>query len=107
VGRVWQGKTTLANAHAYQEHLRKETLPGLQSIEGFEVAFVLRRPQPDGVDFVVLTVWASQDAIHAFAGRDAERAVIPHAAASVLEAWDERATHYEVALVVAPGPRES
>lgn len=96
------GRTTFANAHPYQEHLRRETLPGLQAIEGFEGAFVLRRVDGDDVEFLVLTLWASQDAIHAFAGRDAEQAVIPAAAAQVLKQWDERATHYEVALTAQP-----
>ena len=101
VGRVWQGRTTLANAHPYQEHLRKETLPGLQAIEGFEQALVLRRVAGDDVEFLVLTLWASQDAIHAFAGQDAELAVIPQAAERVLKEWDDRARHFELALAVA------
>jgi heme-degrading monooxygenase HmoA len=100
VGRVWRGRTTLRNAHAYQEHLRKETLPGLHAIDGFEGAYVLRRVEGDQIAFLVLTLWASQDAIHSFAGRDAERTVIPDGAASVLAHWDERATHYDVALTM-------
>lgn len=102
VGRVWQGRTTVADAHAYQEHLSKETLPGLQAIEGFEQALVLRRiAGDDDVEFLVLTFWASRDAIHAFAGEDAERAVIPQAAQQVLKERDDRARHFEVALTVS------
>jgi heme-degrading monooxygenase HmoA len=101
IGRAWQGRTTFANAHAYQEHLRKTTLPGLQAIEGFEQAFVLRRiTSDDDVEFLVLTLWASQDAILAFAGDDAERAVIPQAAEQVLKEWDDRARHFDIALTV-------
>jgi heme-degrading monooxygenase HmoA len=102
IARVWQGRTTDANAHAYQEHLRDETLPLLQAIAGFDGAFVLRRVDDDDVEFLVLTLWSSQDAIHAFAGRDAERAVVPPAAAHVLKQWDDRALHYEVALTAQP-----
>ena len=101
VGRVWQGSTTFTNAHAYQEHLRKETLPALRGIEGFEQALVLRRiAAEDEIEFLVLTLWASQDAIHDFAGEDAERAVIPRVAAQVLKEWDERARHFVVVLNV-------
>jgi heme-degrading monooxygenase HmoA len=102
IGRVWQGQTTFADAHAYQEHLRTETLPGLRAIDGFAGAFVLRRVADEEVEFLVLTLWASHDAILAFAGRDPERAVIPAAATQVLKHWDERATHYEVALTAQP-----
>jgi heme-degrading monooxygenase HmoA len=104
VGRVWHGRTSLANAHAYQEHLRNETLPGLRAIEGFEQAIVLRRVADQAAEFLVFTLWASQDAVHAFAGEDAERAVIPTAAAQVLSQWDERASHYEVALMITGLP---
>ena len=99
VGRVWRGRTTFADAQAYQEHLRTETLPGLQAIEGFEQALVLRRVAgDDDVEFLVLTLWASEDAIHGFAGEDAERAVIPRAAERVLKEWEHRARHFELAL---------
>ena len=96
IGRLWHGRTTFANAHPYQEHLRTETLPGLTGIGGFQGAYVLKRVDPGGVEFLVLTLWASEEAIHAFAGPDTERAVIPAAAEELLAEWDERATHYEV-----------
>lgn len=98
VGRLWRGRTTFANAHPYQEHLRKATLPGLGQIDGFRGAYVLKRIAREDVEFVVLTLWASQDAIQAFAGRDAERAVIPPEAQQLLAQSDEHATHFEVAL---------
>jgi heme-degrading monooxygenase HmoA len=98
IGRLWHGRTTFANAHPYQEHLRRETLPGLTAIDGFQGAYVLKHVGSDAVEFLVLTLWASEDAIHAFAGPDATLAVIPAAAEQLLEQWDERATHYEVVL---------
>ena len=98
VGRLWRGRTRFANAHPYEQHLQRETLPGLTAIEGFRGAYVLRRTDEHDVEFVVLTLWSSRDAIRTFAGRDADRAVIPAAAAQLLAEWDERATHYEVVL---------
>lgn len=102
VGRLWRGRTSFANAHAYQEHLRKATLPAMREIDGFHGAYVLKRIDSEDVEFITLTLWASQDAIHAFAGRDAERAVIPPAAEQVLKHWDERVIHYEIALEDLP-----
>jgi heme-degrading monooxygenase HmoA len=91
------------NANAYEEHLRAETLPRLTELDGFENAFVLKRAADRGVEFLVLTLWASREAITAFAGDDAERAVIPDVAAELLDRWDERATHYELVLVTLGG----
>jgi heme-degrading monooxygenase HmoA len=102
VARLWRGRTTLANAHPYEEHLRTETLPALGAIQGFRRGYVLKHVDDQGAAFVVVTLWDSQDAIHAFAGPDAELAVIPPAAARVLAEWDERAVHYEVALEYEP-----
>jgi heme-degrading monooxygenase HmoA len=98
VARVWRGRTTLANARPYEEHLRTETLPALGAIEGFRHAYVLKQVDAGEAAFLVVTLWDSLGAIHAFAGSDAEQAVIPPAAAQVLAQWDERAVHYEVAL---------
>jgi heme-degrading monooxygenase HmoA len=76
----------------------------LTAIEGFQGAYVLKRDRNGAVEFLVLTLWASEDAIHAFAGPDAELAVIPAAAEQLLAQWDERATHYEVVLASRSEP---
>ena len=43
-----------------------------------------------------LTLWNSWDAVRAFAGDDAETAVVPDEARAVLSRWDERSAHYEL-----------
>jgi heme-degrading monooxygenase HmoA len=58
----------------------------------------LRRDSADRVEFAVLTLWESLAAIRTFAGDDHETAVIPPAARRVLGGFDERVTHYEVAI---------
>ena len=103
VARVWRGRTAHADAEAYFEHLRTQTLPALEELDGFVDAFVLRQTGADGDDFVVVTIWSSRQAIHGFAGDDAERAVIPPAAARLLERWEERASHFDVALATNDG----
>jgi hypothetical protein len=50
------------------------------------------------VEIVVVTWWASLDAIRAFAGADVERAVVDPEVRPLLSAWDDRVTHYEIAL---------
>jgi heme-degrading monooxygenase HmoA len=104
IGRLWHGWTTADDAPRYEEHLRRETFPSLRAIEGYADGYVLRRDSGDRVDFAVLTLWDSLESIRAFAGDDYETAVVPAAARRVLRGFDERVTHYEVAI---SGARES
>jgi heme-degrading monooxygenase HmoA len=98
IGRVWRGVAAHASADAYEGHLRTQTIPELDRIDGFAGSYVLRRPIEEGVEFVVLTLWASADAIRAFAGSDYDVAVVPEEARRLLLRFDERADHFEVAI---------
>lgn len=98
IARLWRGTCAPANADAYEDHLLRATLPALREIAGHEGGYVLRREAGGGVDFLVLTLWASLDAVRAFAGDDYELAVVPSEAERLLARFDERAVHYDVAL---------
>jgi heme-degrading monooxygenase HmoA len=97
IARVWRGSTRAAHADDYLRHLKTRVLPELSSIGGHRGVDVLRRPHDDGVEFVVITWWESIDAIRSFAGPDVERAVVPAEAQALLEEYDRRARHYELA----------
>jgi len=103
IGRLWHGWTAVEDAPRYEEHLRHDTFPRLREIEGYVDGYVLRRDSVDRVDFAVLTLWESVEAIRAFAGDDYDTAVVPPAARRVLADFDERVAHYEVAV----GPERS
>ena len=79
----------------YVEHLRKDTFPALKAIPGFIDASILRRTVAGGVEFLVVTRWASMAAIEAFAGSDPERAVVPPNVVAMMIEYDERARHFE------------
>ena len=96
IARHWKGVTTAANAEAYTAHLRRETFPALSRIAGFEHASIQWRGVSDGIEFLIVTVWRSLDAIKAFAGDDVEAAVVPPAAQALLSRYDDRVTHYEI-----------
>jgi heme-degrading monooxygenase HmoA len=96
--RYWRGLVRSDCADVYVEHLRSQTFPQLARIAGFRGVSLLRRKLPAGVEFVVETRWDSLDAIVAFAGRDAEVAVVPDAARRLMVEYDLRARHYEVVL---------
>jgi len=95
---MWHGWTTAANADAYEQLLRSEVFEAIarRDIAGYRGIELLRRRDGDEVAFVTLMWFESLDAIRAFAGPDAEIAVVPLAAQALLERYDARSAHYEV-----------
>ena len=98
IARHWRGYALRENAGAYVEHLRRDTLPKLESIDGFRGAYVLERDLGEEVAFVVLTLWSSLDAVRAFAGDDYETAVLPPEARRLLSRFEDTVDHFEVAV---------
>jgi heme-degrading monooxygenase HmoA len=98
IARLWHGWAAPANADAYEELLRGDVLPGIRRIGGHRGAYLLRRDSGDEVEFVTITLFDSMDAVRAFAGDDAEAAVVPPAARALLSHFDERSVHYEIRI---------
>jgi heme-degrading monooxygenase HmoA len=98
IGRMWCGRATTENADAYEELLRTKVLPGIKNVDGYQGAYVLRRPIKNGVEFVTLTLFDSLDSVRAFAGSDYKQAVVIPEAEALLSAFDKTATHYEIAI---------
>jgi heme-degrading monooxygenase HmoA len=103
--RHWNAVARPGQAETYVSHLRREIWPMLGAIPGFVRATVLRREVADGTEFRVVTEWESLDAIRAFAGADAEVAVVPEVVQAMMVRFDRRVAHYQVADTHAPdGP---
>jgi heme-degrading monooxygenase HmoA len=98
IGRLWHGWTAPENADAYEDLLRSEVLPGIDRVEGFRGAQLLRREAGDEVEFMTLTIFESLEAVREFAGEDYEVAVVPPEARRLLSRFDERSAHYEIRL---------
>ena len=96
--RSWRGVVRPDSPDAYIEHLRARTFPQLARIAGFQGVSLMRRTLAIGVEFIVQTRWESLEAIVAFAGEDAEAAVVPEEARRLMVEYDERARHYEVVV---------
>lgn len=94
--RHWCGLAEREHADAYVEHLQSETFPQLVQLPGFHDASILRRDVPEGVEFLIVTVWKSLEAIRSFAGSDVESAVVPQKVREMMIEYDRRARHYEV-----------
>jgi heme-degrading monooxygenase HmoA len=96
ISRQWRGLARAAFSEAYVEHLRAETFPTLRKLAGFVSASILRRSVPEGVEFLIVTNWASVEAIRAFAGENAETAVVPQKVHEMMVEYDRVVRHYEV-----------
>jgi heme-degrading monooxygenase HmoA len=96
--RLWHGWTSPENATAYEDFLRTTMFPSMHRVDGFAGAELLRRDDGDEVAFVTITRFESLDAVRAFAGDDYEVAVVEPEARALLSRFDERSTHYELAL---------
>jgi hypothetical protein len=100
--RIWGGYGTQAGVDRYcREHFPDSVLPHLRSINGFVEAKVLTRPGRSETELVVATTWDSIESVKAFAGEDYENAVVEPVVRQLLHRFDDRVTHFTVALAAA------
>ena len=71
-------------------------LPGLRGIAGYRGGYVLRNDEPNEVEFVVVNLFDSLDAVKQFAGPDYDTAVFEPEAKLLLQRVEPTATHYVV-----------
>jgi hypothetical protein len=96
IARHWRGWTTAANAEAYEALLKETVLPGLRAIEGYRGGYVLRRDVDDEIEFVVVNLFDSIDAVRRFAGPNYAVAVFEPEARRLLSRVEPEAFHYDV-----------
>jgi heme-degrading monooxygenase HmoA len=103
--RMWRGQEKKDQPGAYRRHLEGAVFPQLKALPGFVGASLLQRQGEigEGAEVIVLTRWASMQAIEAFAGTEPEKAVVEPGAQAVLSSFDDFVTHHEVAAELAAG----
>ena len=94
--RVWRARAELDRAHLYAAHFIEAVRPRLAALPGCRGAYLLRRVDGAGVEFVVQTLWDSMDAVEQFAGATPDVAVVDDEARAVLTSFDSNVKHYEV-----------
>ena len=94
--RMWFGRARPETADRYAEHVTKRVLPSIATISGHRGALVLRRDADKEIEFAVLTMWDSLDAVTQFAGPRPDVAVVEPAAKALLSSFDESVRHFEV-----------
>jgi heme-degrading monooxygenase HmoA len=100
LARIWRGATTAEDADAYLAYLHETGIPEYRRTPGNLGVIVLRRVVDGRAEFLLLTMWESEDAIRRFAGDEMGRAVFYPEDDRFLIARDERVDHYEVLLAL-------
>lgn len=96
VARHWRGWTTRENADVYEKLLREKVLPELRRIAGYHGGILLRSDGQDEVEFVVVNLFESLEAVRSFAGPDYAVPVFEPEARQLLSNFEPIAKHYEV-----------
>ncbi len=101
IARIWRGQANASNADAYYRHFTTKVAPHLKTMRGCQGAYLLRRETNGEIEFLAVTLWESIGAIREFAGSNPAMAVVEPEARAVLSAFDDFASHYEVAYNAA------
>lgn len=96
IARTWRGATRAADADRYVAYLHASGFPGYRDAEGNRGVLALRRAEGDRAEFLLVTLWESEEAIRRFAGDDPSRAVFYPEDDRYLIERGERVDHYEV-----------
>lgn len=105
IAREWHARATPQGAEEYVKHYHAHVLPALRNLRGFRGSTVGLRSGATAQEIVVVTFWASLQAIKRFSGPDITSAIVDEAARPSLLSYDRTVTHWEVAAmdVVASG----
>ena len=96
IARHWRGWTSVQDAIAYENLLRVKVLPELRKIEGYRGGYVLRLDGSEEVEFVVVNLFESLEAVKRFAGPNYKTPVFEPEAKKLLCRIEPVANHYEV-----------
>ena len=96
IARHWRGWTEVRNADAYETHLKTKVLPDLKHISGYRGGYILRSEGTEEVEFVVVNLFDSIEAVRRFAGADYSTAIFEPDARLLLSRVEPIARHYEV-----------
>lgn len=99
IARQWRSSAAdAANADSYVRHFTGTVSAELKDLAGHRGAWLLRREVDGRAEFIAWTLWETRQSIEAFTGPDISKAVVEPEARAVLSAFDDFATHYDVAF---------
>jgi heme-degrading monooxygenase HmoA len=96
IARTWSGATRRADADSYLRYLEKTGFSEYRATPGNLGVLALRRLAGDRAEFLLISLWDSEEAIRQFAGDDIGRAVFYPEDERFLIERGEEVQHYEV-----------
>lgn len=96
IARTWRGATRAEDADAYVEYLEKTGFHEYRATPGNHGVLALRRVDNEKADFLLITLWESEEAIRRFAGDEIDRAVFYPEDDRFLIERGERVDHFDV-----------
>src|SRR5207244_6299566 len=105
IARHWRGWTSVQDAIAYENLLKDKVLPELRKIEGYRGGYVLRLDGSEEVEFVVVNLFESVEAVKRFAGPNYKIPVFEPEAKKLLCRIEPVANHYDVRGSSVASPR--
>jgi heme-degrading monooxygenase HmoA len=96
IARTWRGATRAEDADTYLDYLHQTGLAEYRKVEGNRGVVALRRVADGKAEFLLISLWDSDEAIKKFAGEDIDRAVFYAEDDRFLVDRDNHVTHYEV-----------
>jgi heme-degrading monooxygenase HmoA len=97
IARTWRGATRAEDAAVYTDYMNRTGVPGYAATPGNLGVLMLRRIEGDRAEFLMVTLWESEEAIRGFAGDDISRAVFYDEDDRYLVDRETIARHWEVA----------
>jgi heme-degrading monooxygenase HmoA len=96
IARLWRGETPAAKADDYYEFLMKTGIKDYRATEGNRGVMMLRRVDGDRAEFLLISLWESEEAIRRFAGDDITKAYYYAEDKDFLLSFEPNVTHYEL-----------
>jgi len=94
---MWRGWVRTEDRDAYVAYIERTGMAEYRQTPGNRGAWMLARDVGDDrTEIVTLSLWASRDAIHGFAGDDIERAVFYPEDDRYLVERETQVTHFDV-----------
>jgi len=96
IARTWRGATRAEDGEAYVRYLNETGFAEYRGTPGNLGVLGLRRTVGDRAEFLLVTLWESEEAIRRFAGDTPGRAVFYPEDDRFLVDRDEHVDHFEV-----------
>jgi heme-degrading monooxygenase HmoA len=101
IARTWRGATKAQDGEAYLEYLHRTGFAEYRKTPGNRGVLGLRRIVNDRAEFLLVSLWESEEAIRQFAGSDIDKAVFYPEDERFLVDRDNHVSHYEVVFDTA------